>query len=97
MNKADTVAFKYAKEKGTVGLDYNQIYDAVKHGYHQAEMDNELTWEDLKLLQNISHGIFAETANGSVEFYQVYPTEQSFFEEILERFKDYKERKEKCQ
>lgn len=58
--------------------------------YHQAEKDLELTWEDLKLLQNISHGIFAETANGSAEFYQVYPTEQSFFEEVLKRFKELK-------
>ena len=30
MNKADTVAFEYAKENGILGLDYNQIYDAVK-------------------------------------------------------------------
>lgn len=46
-----------------------------QQGYEQAEKDKELTWKDLKLLQNISHGIFAETANGSAEFYQVYPTE----------------------
>lgn len=39
MSKADTVAFEYAKESGTLGLDYNQIYDAVKHGYCQAEKD----------------------------------------------------------
>ena len=31
MSNADTVAFEYAKENGTLGLDYNQIYDAVKH------------------------------------------------------------------
>lgn len=36
MSKADAVAFEYAKENGTLGLDYNQIYDAVKYGYNQA-------------------------------------------------------------
>ena len=39
MSKVDTVAFEYAKENGTLGLDYNKIYDAVKYGYHQAEKD----------------------------------------------------------
>lgn len=40
MNKADTVAFEYAKEKGTLGF-----YDAVKHGYHQA-MEDVIEWID---------------------------------------------------
>ena len=90
MSKADTVAFEYAKEKGTLGSDYNQIYDAVKHGYHQAEKDKELTWKDLKLLQDLSHEVFAEVVKWSVDFYQIYPTEQSYLEEILKRFKNLK-------
>lgn len=47
MSKADTVAFEYAKVKGTLGSDYNQIYDAVKHGYKQAEkelIDKTIGW-----------------------------------------------------
>ncbi|UKK52115.1 hypothetical protein L6472_05925 [Prevotella sp. E13-17] len=59
-------------------------------GYHQAEKDNELTWEDLKLLQDISHEVFAEVVNGNVDYYQIYPTQQSFLEEVLKRFKDLK-------
>lgn len=39
MSKADTVAAEYAKENGILGLDYEQIYDAVKYGYHQVEKD----------------------------------------------------------
>ena len=92
MSKADTVAFEYAKEKGTLGSDYNQIYDAVKYGYNQAEKDNELTWKDFKLLQDLSHEVFAEVANGSVDYYQIYPTQQSFLEEVLKRFKERKEK-----
>lgn len=55
-------------------------------GYEQAEKDNELTWEDLKLLQDISREVFAEVAKGSVDYYQIYPTEQSFLKEVLKRF-----------
>lgn len=59
-------------------------------GYEQAEKDNELTWEELKLLQDLSHEVFGEVVKGSVDFYQIYPTEQSFLEEILKRFKERK-------
>lgn len=93
MSKAEDRALKAypVKIAGRDGYDENiRERKGFVKGYHQAEKDKELTWEDLKLLQNISHGIFAETANGSAEFYQVYPTDQSFFEEVLKRFKDLK-------
>ena len=61
-------------------------------GYEQAEKDLELTWEDFKLLQDLSHEVFAEVVKGSVDFYQIYPTEQSFLEEILKRFRERKEK-----
>lgn len=81
MSKADTVAFEYAKEKGTLGLDYNQIYDAVKHGYHQAEKYNELTWKDIEAIDQISTDVFKDVFDvGTKEFYQ----------EVLKRFKDLK-------
>ena len=60
-------------------------------GYHQAEKDLKLSWEDLKLLQDISHKVFADVANGSVDFYQIYPNQQSFLEEVLNRFNKQKE------
>ena len=37
--RAEEAAYNYAKENGTLGYDYNQIYDAVKNGYEQAEKD----------------------------------------------------------
>ena len=93
MSKAEERALKAYPVKIAARDGYDENLRERKgfvKGYEQAEKDNELTWKDLKLLQNISHGIFAETANGSAEFYQVYPTEQSFFEEVLKRFKDLK-------
>jgi hypothetical protein len=90
MCKAEKSAEEYAK-KFILTVDHlSDAERAFRDGYEQAEEDLELTWKDLKLLQNISQGIFAETANGRAEFYQVYPTEQSFFEEILKRFKERK-------
>lgn len=80
MSKADTVAFEYAKENGTLGLDYNQIYDAVKHGYHQAEKDLELTWEDMKDILNI----YEEVTN--MDFCH------DIYGEVLKRFKKRKEK-----
>lgn len=37
--RAEQAAYNYAKENGTMGYDYNQIYDAAKNGYEQAEKD----------------------------------------------------------
>ncbi len=90
MCKAEKLAEEYAKNFILTVDHLSDAERAFREGYEQAEEDLELTWKDLKLLQNISQGIFAETANGSGEFYQVYPTEQSFFEEILKRFKNLK-------
>ena len=51
-------------------------------GYHQAEKDLELSWEDMKLIWNITD----ELEN---------MPEEEFYKEVLRRFKDYRERKEK--
>lgn len=86
MSKADTVAFEYAKEKGTLGLDYDKIYDAVKYGYHQAEKELKLSWEDLKTLDDISDDVYAEC---NVEMFD----EKEYYQEMLKRFKDLKKGK----
>ena len=83
MSKADTVAFEYAKENGTLGLDYNQIYDAVKHGYKQAEKDNELTWEDMREIYYITLNL-REHLGASV-------FGEPLYQEVLKRFKERKE------
>ena len=84
MSKADIVAFEYAR---TLSEDYNQIYDAVKYGYHQAEKDLELTWEDIREL----YIIFAEV-DVEIDFYKTdIKTETlGYYQEILRRFKERK-------
>lgn len=84
MNKADIVAFEYTKENGTLGLDYNQIYDAVKHGYHQAEKDLELTVEDIKKI----YFLFKDVTN---EWYGYEFSDYGICREVLKRFKERKE------
>lgn len=37
--RAEQAAYNYAKKNGTLGYDYNQIYDAAKNGYEQAEKE----------------------------------------------------------
>ena len=65
MSKSDTVAFEYAKENGTLGLDYDQIYDAVKHGYSQAEKDvaesfARIIRSNLSMMDNILYDKFEQ-------------------------------------
>lgn len=55
------------------------------------KVSNPLTWEDIKILQEKSSEVFAEVAKGKVEYYSIYPTQQSFLEEVLKRFKALKE------
>ena len=88
MSEADTVACEYAKENGTLGLDYNQIYDAVKYGYHQAEKDLELTWEDMREL----YIIFAEV-DTEIELCKTDIKAETigYYQEVLKRFKERKE------
>lgn len=76
MSKAEKRACQYT------GYCRNQSYSDFLEGYNQAEKDLELTWEDIKLIWNITD----EMDN---------MTEEEFYKEVLKRFKDYKERKEK--
>lgn len=66
--------------------------EAFLYGYRQAERDLELTLEDLALIRlafdatedNINHGCL-----------KISPMTKEYYEEVLKRFKDFKERKEK--
>ena len=61
-------------------------------GYHQAEKDNELTWKDMAEIVKIANLLEIEWLNGT-------PwdgiRDWGFYKEVLKRFKDFKERKEK--
>jgi len=55
-------------------------------GYEQAEKDLELTWEDLKMIDEISDQVYAECDVDAFD-------EKEYYQEVLKRF--LKERKEK--
>ena len=65
---------------------------AYKQGYHQAEKDLELTWEDMMLI----HKCIKDAMN-----YHLYKMmegvegQKIVYQEVLKRFNDFKERKEK--
>lgn len=60
-------------------------------GYEQAEKDNELTWEDIMLI----HRCIKDAMN-----YHLYKMlegvegQKVVYQEVLKRFKDFKERKD---
>lgn len=98
MSKAEDKAKEFLKKlvshttlyKDTI--DELEVYEpddviwAYKEGYKQAEKDLELTWEDIKeiycttlnLREHLGASVFGEP----------------LYQEVLKRFKDYKERKE---
>lgn len=53
-------------------------------GYHQAEKDNELTWEDIESICSIQYIVLNE--------YNDYdePSSNILYQEVLKRFKDLK-------
>lgn len=52
-------------------------------GYHQAEKDNELTWDDIHAIAIIEDKLIHELCLND----QTLPTTQEFYEEVLKRFK----------
>lgn len=52
-------------------------------GYHQAEKDNELTWEDIERIDDISIRL-----DGTEESKEM--SNKEFYKEVLKRFKDLK-------
>jgi len=80
MNIAEDIAYEYAKENGTIGVDYDQIYAAVIHGYEQAKATKPkaLTWQDI---EEIWHIII-----NTGEQHGPFLSGQPFYEEVLRRF-----------
>ena len=81
MSKAEDRACQYT------GYCKNQSYSDFLNGYHQAEKDNELTWEDIKLVHNIT---YEESRNVSLNKGGEI-SEQEFYQEVLKRFIERKE------
>ena len=94
MSKAEDRALeKYPKETRDIGgivIDIGHpqyMRDLYIEGYHQAEEDNELTWEDMECIIKHYQDIMAEKNRVFVRVED--------YKELLKRFKDFKERKDK--
>ena len=84
MSKAEEIAYsKYPKSKK--GALYDLARNSIIQGYHQAEKDNELTWEDIKEI--CVQSVLVEIDLGG------HVSDERHYTEVLKRFN--KERKEK--
>lgn len=81
MNKAKEYA-----EKFVLTVDHQgDVEEAYNDGYHQAEKDNELTWEDIREL----YIIFAEV-DVEIDFCKtdIKAETLGYYQEVLKRFKE---------
>lgn len=85
MSKAEERAFERCpKSENAIDELRNERKRAIfTEGYHQAEKDLELTWEDIKVIEKL------------LGFDNIIESPKEFYQEVLKRFKDFKERKEK--
>ncbi len=72
----------------TSGIDMQRASDFID-GYHQAEKDLELTWEDIVLIRL---AFDATEANINLGAIKIQPMTKEYYQEVLKRFKEYKER-----
>ena len=82
MSKAEERANeKYPTWENGIGDEFNvnSVYYGFIEGYHQAKKDLELTWEDLKTLDDISDDVYAEC---DAEMFD----EKEYYQEVLNRF-----------
>lgn len=103
MSKVENLAKEFLKKlvshttlyKGTI--DELEVYEpddviwAYKEGYRQAEKDLELTWEDIPKIILICENLKTSWWFRDNEQTKLIGT-QVFFEEVLKRFKERKER-----
>lgn len=87
MSKADEKSKQYRDFREQCGIKdpvmLDEIEEAYYEGYQQAEKDLELTYDDICEIMEIREDVL------EMDSYE------NLYEEILKRFKDYKERKEK--
>ena len=88
MSKAEEEANKrYSITRGddteeTSGIDMQRASDFIE-GYHQAEKDLELTWEDIEQILDIINNLVDENFNAD-DF--GVRADKEFYQEVLKRF-----------
>lgn len=65
-----------------------------QQGYHQAEKDLELTWEDIRIILDAENDIIRECNSQKKLVIVTYPKGEDYYGEILKRFKERKDGKE---
>ena len=82
-------------------MDYNGSHDLnyykrvlYQQGYHQAEKDLELTWEDIRIILDAENDILRECNSQKELVIKTYPKGEDYYGEILKRFKERKETKD---
>ena len=98
MSKAEEYSFNIPSElfqqltKEQQVLWRKEIENTFNNGYHQAEEELELSWEDI---QKIDVLIYAVLDEEKYKRYYAQDRDGNFYEEVLKRFKDFRERKKK--
>ena len=70
------------KQMGLSRFDGYDMMSAYEEGYYQAEKDSELTWNDIALVLNVAEEFNRKNT--------VSISDEEYFKEVLNRFKDYK-------
>jgi hypothetical protein len=94
MSKAEEAAYKAYSYNGDYrgqGDSNSKIREAYINGYHQAEKDLELSWEDIPKLFSISEQLKTSWWFKDNEQTKLIGT-QTFWEEVLKLFKEKKEK-----
>ena len=60
-----------------------EIESTFNNGYHQAEKDLELTWEDISIIRQIMFDYNRIIRNG-----MALPSNENYCKEVLKRFKE---------
>ena len=92
MSKAEDLSKQYREFREQCGIKdpvmLNEIEEAYYEGYHQAEKDLELGWEDIPKIFSISEQLKTSWWFRDNEQTKLIGT-QVFWEEVLKRFKSY--------
>ena len=67
-------------------IETQEKYAAYVEGYHQAEKDLELTWEDMLII----HRHIKDAMNKYLYAFQTVEGQQKIYEDVLKRFKERK-------
>ena len=88
-DKEGLEALKYIGMECECASVFNEVQEAKQayfiEGYHQAEKDNALTWEDMMRIDEIITQVFKESKTCQME---------ALYQEVLKRFKVMKETKD---